>query len=175
MENKKTLRAAIRARKRAATAEDMQRQSKEICERILQHPQWKAAKTILLYHQLPDEVDTQMLLKQTDKCILLPVVMGEDLELRINDGRYAVGAFGIQEPVGNVFSDYEKIDLAIVPGMAFDRLGHRLGRGKGYYDKLFAKLANTHLYKLGICYDFQLLPEVPAEAHDIVMDEVCAG
>lgn len=156
----------------------MLRQSQEICERVLLHPRWQQATTVLLYHALSDEVDTSLLLQQTDKRILLPVVVGEELELREYDGRLEKGAYGIMEPKGesNALLDGNKAEaLAIVPGMAFDMAGHRLGRGKGYYDRLFASLPSTDVYKIGICYDFQLLEEVPAETHDIVMDEVISG
>lgn len=74
------------------------------------------------------------------------------------------------EPTGELFTDYDLIDVAIVPGMAFDREGHRLGRGKGYYDRFLAQL--PHIYKIGICFPFQLVDKVPADVHDILMDEV---
>lgn len=180
MVDKKGLRKEIRARKKAAEPSDMLRQSQEICERVLLHPRWQQATTVLLYHALSDEVDTSLLLQQTDKRILLPVVVGEELELREYDGRLKKGAFGIMEPKGEsnallVGGKDGGEALAIVPGMAFDTVGHRLGRGKGYYDRLFASLPSANVYKIGICYDFQLLEEVPAETHDIVMDEVISG
>ena len=64
---------------------------------------------------------------------------------------------------------WEKIDLILVPGMAFDAMGNRLGRGKGYYDKV---LRHTPAYKIGVCFDFQFLKAVPTEAHDVRMDNV---
>lgn len=130
---------------------------------------------MLLYNALPDEVDTSLLVETAvvmRKKILLPVVVGDDLELRVFGGELKTGAYGIQEPtdLDELFVDFEKIDLAVVPGMAFDKVGHRLGRGKGYYDKLLCQC--TDLHKIGLCFDFQLLEDVPAEEHDIVMDEV---
>ena len=62
------------------------------------------------------------------------------------------------------------IELVVVPGMAFDKQGHRLGRGKGYYDRLLPKLTNA--YKLGVCFPYQYIEEVPTDEHDIRMDEV---
>ncbi len=169
---KKILRSEIRARKKMATADELHCQSKEICVRILQHPKWKEADTVLLYHALPDEVDTSWLLQQTGKRILLPVVVGDDLELREYDGMLHEGAYGIMEPDGSEATLDSATILCIVPGMAFDGQGHRLGRGKGFYDRLFARLSGQSLYKIGICFDFQLLDEVPSEPHDIVMNEV---
>ena len=80
------------------------------------------------------------------------------------------GAFGILEPTGKLFTDYEKIDVVVVPGMAFDKEGHRLGRGKGYYDRFLAKIRNT--YKIGLCFPWQLVDNVPTDEHDILMDEI---
>ena len=132
---------------------------------------------MLLYHSLPDEVDTHAFIRRwsTRKHILLPVVKGDDLELRsyAGDDRLAEGAFHIDEPTGTAFTDYAAIDLAVIPGVAFDRRGNRLGRGKGYYDRLLPRIPAA--YKLGLCFPFQLLDQIPAETHDIPMDEVLAA
>lgn len=157
------------------TAEERLRQSEAVCSKLMSHSCWQEANVVLLYNALPDEVDTSLLVETAvvmRKKILLPVVVGDDLELRVFGGRLKTGAYGIQEPtdLDELFVDFEKIDLAVVPGMAFDKVGHRLGRGKGYYDKLLCQC--TDLYKIGLCFDFQLLEDVPAEEHDIVMDEV---
>ena len=129
---------------------------------------------MLLYHSLPDEVDTHAFIRRWSarKRILLPVVKGDDLELRLytGDDRLTEGAFHIDEPTGTAFTDYAAIDLAVIPGVAFDRRGNRLGRGKGYYDRLLPRIPTA--YKLGLCFPFQLLDQIPAEAHDIPMDEV---
>lgn len=167
---KKEIRQLIRERKAVCTMEERQAQSKDICERLMQTEQWKEAQIVLLYHALPDEVNTEMLLSTKGKHILLPVVVGDDLELREYCGTTHEGAFHIQEPVGELFVDCESIDLAIIPGMAFDHEGHRLGRGKGYYDHLLPRL--TKAYRIGICFPFQILEYIPSEAHDIPMHEV---
>lgn len=106
-----------------------------------------------------------------EKRIVLPVVIGEELELRLYTGPHdlAIGPYGIAEPTGEVFTRYESIDLAIVPGVAFDASGHRLGRGKGYYDKL---LPHITAFKMGICFPFQLVDEVPAEPFDVCMNTI---
>ena len=100
------------------------------------------------------------------------MVKGYDLELRLytGDDRLTEGAFHIDEPTGTAFTDYAAIDLAVIPGVAFDRRGNRLGRGKGYYDRLLPRIPTA--YKLGLCFPFQVLNQIPAEAHDIPMDEV---
>lgn len=149
-------------------------QSAEILAALEAHPAFRAASTVLLYHSLKDEVDTHEFIRKWSrkKRILLPVVVGDDLELRIYTGPkdMAIGAYGINEPTGELFTDYAAIDFIAVPGVAFDRSGNRLGRGKGYYDRLLPRIPSA--YKAGICFPFQLVEEVPAEAFDIRMDEV---
>ena len=149
-------------------------QSAEILTMLEAHPAFRAAETVLLYHSLPDEVDTHAFIRRwcTQKRILLPVVERDGLTLRdyrVNS-ELQTGQFGIMEPSGPNFVDYASIDLAVVPGVAFDPQGHRLGRGKGYYDRLLPRL--TEAYKIGICFGYQLVNHVPAEAHDICMDEI---
>lgn len=135
---------------------------------------FRQARTVLAYAALPDEVQTQEWIERwkDEKILLLPVVKGNELELRRYTGRQDLqtGAFGIEEPTGPLFSDYGQIDVALVPGMAFDTLGHRLGRGKGYYDRLLPRL--TAAYRIGICFGFQVCPCVPTEPFDLSMHEV---
>ena len=139
-------------------------------------PAVQSARTVLLYSALPDEVPTQQLIDQLvaqGKTVLLPrVVSDTDMELRRYTGRHDLqaGAFGIMEPTGALFTDYAAIDVAIVPGMAFDAAGHRLGRGKGYYDRFLSRI--PQVYKIGLCFSWQIVGEVPCDAHDIVMDQV---
>lgn len=138
------------------------------------HPAFRQAQTVLLYHSLKDEVQTHAFIEKWSKRkrIILPVVAGDVLELRVYTGPDDLrrGSYGIEEPVGQAFTDYAAIDLAVIPGVAFDREGHRLGRGKGYYDKLLPLLPSA--LKVGLCFPFQLLEEVPAEPFDICMDLV---
>lgn len=127
---------------------------------------------MLLYHSLRDEVDTHGFIEKwwTRKRILLPVVVGDDLELRRYTGAdsLAIGAYGISEPVGKPFADYGSITLAVIPGVAFDAAGNRLGRGRGYYDRFLPRIPNA--CKVGVCFPFQLVDAVPAEPFDIRMD-----
>lgn len=149
-------------------------QSAEILTALEAHPAFRAADTVLLYHSLKDEVDTHEFIRKWSrlKRILLPVVVGDDLELRVYTGPedLAIGAYGIEEPTGVRFTDYAAIGFIAVPGVAFDRNGNRLGRGKGYYDRLLPRIPAA--YKAGICFPYQLVEEVPAEPFDIRMDEI---
>ena len=173
-EIKKELRTFIRALK---SQYDLASLSAVICNKVLALASWQEAGTVLLYYPLPDEVDVRPLIKaafESGKRVLLPVVKDEDLELRLYEGETSLkkGAFGIMEPTGEMFAEenYSEIQLALIPGMAFDRAGHRLGRGKGYYDRLLPKLKEAKL--TGICFPFQLLDDVPAEPHDIPVQVV---
>ena len=170
--NKTELRKLIRAQKREVTAQQLAQFSASVCRQLLASSRWKAAQTVLLYASLPDEVDTSVLLidaLKAEKRALLPVVKGDVLELKTYHEVTETGSFGIQEPVGEAFFNYDEIDLAIIPGMAFDVNGHRLGRGKGYYDRLLPLIS---AYKIGLCFPFQLVDEVPFEPHDQIVNEV---
>lgn len=131
--------------------------------------------TILLYHSLPDEIDTHELigiLHSLGKTILLPTVVRDELELHqyIDETALSVSStFGIHESIGPLFTDYSKIDLAVIPGIAFTSTGNRLGRGKGYYDRLLPKLQCP---LIGIAFPFQMVEWLPCEEHDIRVTEV---
>lgn len=169
---KAELRKSIRQAKARQDAVQLQAWSHALCRYILGDGMWRSAGVVLLYHALPDEVDTRLLIdagRRMGKTVLLPVCVGDELELRVFDGVTRMGAYGIQEPVGEVFTGFDRIDLAIVPGMAFDALGNRLGRGKGYYDRLLPRLK---AYRMGLCFPFQLVEQVPVEDNDVRMNEV---
>ena len=170
---KQELRKMIRQRKQQHSVDE----SSAFINRLKDNSHFLHAHTLLLYSALPDEVPTQTLIDELvaqGKTVLLPrVVSDTDMELRRYSGPADLqqGAFGIMEPTGELFTDYAAIDVAIIPGMAFDDDGHRLGRGKGYYDRFLAKLSPT-TYKIGLCFSWQRVDHVPTDDHDIPMDEV---
>lgn len=130
------------------------------------------AHNILLYYSLPDELLTHKFIAKWygKKNIFLPRVNGEYLDILPYDpSTLHFGAYNIVEPKGNNITDPCKIELIIVPAIAFDRKGNRIGRGKGYYDRL---LPNTTATKIGVGYDFQLIDNIETEPHDITMDIV---
>lgn len=136
----------------------------------------KDCRTVMAYWPLPDEVDIKPLINKLvaeGRTVLLPkVIDNENMELRrySSPADLTEGAFHVQEPVGEAITDYDKIDVALVPGMAFDAAGHRLGRGRGYYDRFLS--AHPSIHKIGVCFPFQRVAEVPIEEHDVCMDEV---
>ena len=170
--DKKTLRQQIRILKKRYSREELLAQSEQILQRLAAHPRFLQAEKVMLYASLPDEVQTLDFIEiwRHRKTIILPTVVGDDIipvELEENVA-FAEGDFHIPEPQNHPYTG--EFDLIVVPGMAFDPDGHRLGRGKGYYDRFLAQHPNV--YTIGICFNFQLLPEVPSEPHDRIMDEV---
>lgn len=135
---------------------------------------FRRADVVLAYWSMDDEVYSHDFVCKWAgrKTILLPCVRGEELDIRYFDGKEKLcpgEGYAIPEPVGKLFTELDRIDMILVPGVAFTGSGERIGRGKGYYDKI---LKQTKAYKLGICFDFQLLEELPMEEHDVKMDRV---
>jgi len=177
MLEKKEIRHLIREEKARFGTSRLKAMSARTIALLEAHPRYQAARTVLLYHSLPDEVATHRLITENyhAKTILLPAVVGKGrMHLRVyqGEGEMKEGAFHIAEPTTPPFTDYGKIDLAVVPGMAFDAEGHRLGRGKGFYDRFLSQPAFHHIHKMGICFPFQFLPHIPTDEYDIAMDEV---
>lgn len=176
MENKKEIRAYIRALKKQYSNEELIELSRPVTDKLLKHKKVKEAQTILMYYSLADEVythDTITKLVNMNKTVLLPRVIDDENMIICHyksDNDLSEGAFHIMEPIGEEFTDYNKIELCIVPGMSFDSNNNRLGRGKGYYDRFLAKVPNS--YKIGVCFDFQKLKEIPSGKYDINVDEV---
>lgn len=148
--------------------------SDDVIARLLALPEVKSARTILLYYSLDDEVFTHGAVDELlaeGKEVLLPVVVSDsEMEIRRYNGPEDLrrGSLNIMEPVGTPFTDYQSIDVVVVPGMAFDADGNRLGRGKGYYDRFLALVPDA--YKIGVCFPFQKFPAVPVDDNDVKMD-----
>ena len=173
---KADLRRQIQQIKRQFTPQQLEELSLLVISSL--RPLLAEAQTIMAYYSLPDEVNTHALIDELvaeGKTVLLPKVMGADtMELRRYMGRADLqeGAYHILEPVGEPFTDLSAIDLILVPGLAFDAAGHRLGRGRGYYDRFLHSRDGSYCVKIGVCFDFQKVDEVPVDAHDIAMDKV---
>ena len=135
--SKKDLRKQVRAAKARYTAEELVGQSDPLIRQVLAHPQLQTAQTVLLYNSMADEVATHNLISHLalmGKTVLLPVVISEtEMEIRRYTGpdSLRISSYGILEPTGEPFTQYENVDFALIPGMAFDADGNRLGRGKG--------------------------------------------
>ena len=175
--NKQQVRNEIRKRKALLNDARRQAAADKLYALLTSTPAYRAASCVMLYASLPDEVPTLRLLieERSRRTFVLPRVIGpEDMELCLYTGPDDLhsGAFQIPEPQGHVFHDYHHIDLILVPGMAFDHSGNRLGRGKGYYDRFLQQPEFAHTAKWGVCYDFQMVEQLPSEPHDIRIQRV---
>lgn len=144
----------------------------EVFERLEKTAAFLMADSVLMYHSLPDELSTRTFLKKWNgrKRFFLPRVNGVNLDiLPYDESRLELGSFHIEEPVGDELVDPDTIELIVVPAVAYDRQGNRLGRGKGFYDRL---LQTTRATKIGVGYEFQLLDSLPVEEHDVPMDAI---
>jgi 5-formyltetrahydrofolate cyclo-ligase len=169
--DKNEIRSRIKIRKSLLSAEEKQQAARNAFHCLEQSAAFMLADKILLYHSLPDELSTHEFLDRwaDRKQFYLPRVNGVNLDiLPYNRSQLALGSFHIEEPQGDETTDITEIELIVVPAIAYDHHGNRVGRGKGYYDRL---LAETKATKIGVCYDFQLLDEdIPAEPHDVSVD-----
>ena len=167
--NKQEIRKEIKKVKLGISKEDREAAAMEVMAKIESLSQFADAKNILLYNALPDELPTECMLNKWggEKNLFLPVVDGDNLVVKRYDKEYVkIGAFGIIEPLGAEI-DSDIIDFIIVPAVAFDRNLNRLGRGKGYYDRL---LSESKAFFAGVGYHAQLLNNIPVEEHDIKMN-----
>lgn len=173
---KDEIRAAIRAAKKEADKNQLAAWSEACCKNLLADPDIVNARVVMLFHPLPDEINILPVLSALHalgKTVLLPEVIGPgEMWARVYDDEKNMSKsfFDIYIPKGAVFTDLDRIDVIVCPGIAFDRELHRLGRGKGFYDG-FLK-ATPRAVKIGIGYPFQLVESVPVEPHDICMDKL---
>ena len=173
-QQKKELRRKIKAIKKEYSYSQKREMSISLCTNIENLKAFQNSSTVMAYWSMEDEVSTHDFVKKWSKKkrIILPVVNGDKLLLKefhsfseMKDGEQ----FAIPEPIGEIFTETEKIEFIIVPGVAFDVNGNRMGRGKAYYDKL---LVSLKAYKLGLCFPFQILENIPIDEYDVQMDAV---
>lgn len=169
---KSEIRRKIRNLRAMLSDEDKITASERVFDMLEKTAQFMMADRILMYHSLPDEVSTHAFLEKWGdrKSFFLPRVNGVNLDILPYDkSRLELGAFHIEEPSGDDLCDPDSIELIIVPAVAYDHSGNRLGRGKGFYDRL---LQTSKATKIGVAYDFQLVEEIPVEEHDVPVDIV---
>ena len=176
MESKTSLRASVRSE----SARRGEKQLEEISERIMaaveRMDEFVRARDVAFYWALPDEVRTQAFAERWSgkKRLWLPVMRGDSLVLRrFTDKESLIPArFGILEPSSPEEIPVREVGLIVVPGMGFDAEGDRLGRGKGFYDRI---LCSDGPLKIGVCFDFQFFERIPTEPHDRYVDRVVCG
>ena len=173
--NKQELRASIREKKRAMTPEEIEERSRQLGEKFAQSRVYREANAIYGYLPYNQEVRTVPMLERAlreGKRVAVPKVYGEEMRfIWLTDlTKVAKGYSGIPEPIedGPVADDPHA--LVLMPGLAFDPQGHRIGYGGGFYDKFLAR--EPEHPTLALCYDFQMLPELETEEFDIPVDTV---
>lgn len=168
--NKEDIRIRIKAQKTILSDQEKREAARAAFAILEKHAAFVMAQNILMYHSLPDELSTLEFIDKWSgtKRFFLPRVNGVNLDILPYDrSRLSLGAFQIEEPQGDDVADISEIEMVVVPAVAYDRNGNRVGRGKGYYDRL---LATTKATKVGVAYDFQLVDEIDAEPHDVKVD-----
>jgi 5-formyltetrahydrofolate cyclo-ligase len=171
-EKKGKLRKLVKVRVKAISFAEREKRATALLRAVWEHPTFKQAQNVMLFWPLPDEINTIPLIEHAyavGKNIFLPVVVGDDLVIKpYSPVAMKPGAFGILEPQGDPVSPVQ-LDLIIVPGVAFDAAGNRMGRGKGFYDRL---LAGTSATTIGVCYAEQYYLSIPTEPHDVPLNDV---
>lgn len=175
---KQRLRSKILSILKTQKEEDRKRKSRLIEHKLFLSPIFKRAKTVMFYMSFDGEVDTTGMIKRAQKLgkkIAVPVCVRDRIMMRpamlCDRGALRLGPYGIHEPVTKELVRLGELDVVVVPGVAFDTEGRRLGRGKGYYDR-FLKRLPSRTRTIGIAFDFQILPVVPTVIDDMSVDRV---
>ena len=171
--DKKELRSRIRQRKRAMSEEEILLRSEKLGELFLKSEAYRNARTIYGYLPYNQEVRTTPMLAQAlkdGKKVAVPKVYGNEMKfIYLSDlNQVEKGYSGIPEPIADGPIGDDETALVLMPGMAFDPQGHRIGYGGGFYDKFLAEEPNHPT--LALCYEFQVLPHLETEEHDIPVD-----
>ena len=173
--NKQELRKAIRARKRAMTEEEIERRSRSLCQKFLESDAYRACRTLYGYLPYNQEVRTLPILAQAladGKQVAVPKVYGDDMKFIVlaDLTQVSKGYAGIPEPIADAPVAEDETALVLMPGLAFDPQGHRIGYGGGFYDKFLSR--EPEHPTLALCYEFQMVEKLETEQFDIPVDEV---
>jgi len=175
-ELKRRLRREIRVRLRGMTPEQRAADSARLCARILDQPAWRKANAVFLYAPMPEEPDVWRLAEAAllaGKSVAVPrynaaTASYAAVRIRNPDRDLCPGQFGILEPLpGCPLFPMNLLDLFLVPGLAFDASGGRLGRGRGFYDRMLGSISGL---KCGVAFDEQVVGLVPVGPHDVRMN-----
>lgn len=173
--NKQRLRVRIQAMKNAMTPEDIAARSEALCAMVLSTDTYKRSDTIYGYLPFNQEVDTLPLLRRAladGKRVALPKCYGKEMRfILVSDlSRVQKSPIGAPEPVEDAPLARDETALVIVPGLAFEEKGYRIGYGGGYYDRFLSSEPNHPT--IALCYDFQMVPQLEPEPHDIPVQTV---
>jgi len=167
---KRSIRSSFLAERKARPSQTCADSSSEIQKRFLLSNLFRDSRCLALYSAIHNEVSTDEIVGEAldnGKSLVFPRVSGDTLEFVMieSPAELVPGAFGVKEPSGCTLVPVQTLDLVVVPGVAFDQRGHRLGYGRGYYDRALAE-CRSHCVKVGFAYDFQLVEELPATEYD---------
>jgi len=177
---KQRLRSQVSAARNAQSQKD--ELSQQVIDRLCQLPCYQAADVVMWYLDVRDELRTRQAVPtaiSSGKRIVVPYCINDHLglfHLQSMD-ELSAGTFGILEPqqtlrgVPGKFVSPQSLQVVVVPGVAFDRSGNRLGHGRGFYDRLLSQLS-AQATKIGIAFDCQIVDSIPSQPHDIAMDIV---
>lgn len=170
---KPELRGHIRNLKRQMLEADIVSKSKILCSHFLASDAYRNAKTIYGYLSYNQEVRTMPILEQAiqdGKKVALPKCYGPEMRFIFIEDLTRIGksSCGVPEPLADEPIANDETALVLMPGLAFDQDGHRMGYGGGYYDKFLA--AQPHHPTIALCYDFQVVEQLPKEEFDIPVD-----
>ncbi|MFC1804341.1 5-formyltetrahydrofolate cyclo-ligase [Candidatus Omnitrophota bacterium] len=177
MLTKQQIRSKILLRLKTQKEDEQDRKSRDIKRKLSENASFRKAKSVMFYVSFDGEVNTEDMIKvaqKQGKTVTVPVC-GQDRTLKpyILGARTRLksGPYGTKEPVKSKAVSPQDLDLVVVPGVAFDKKGRRLGRGKGYYDRFLSKLPRLKP-TIGLAFDFQILPILPAADHDVSVTKV---
>ena len=172
--DKQSIRKTMKQKRLFLDKETFFHNSQKILEKVIHHPQYIKAHVIGVYVSMNNEVDTLHLIEHMLKehIVVTPKVNGDDMNFyRIHSfDDLKEGYFHVLEPTTDEVFCYKDIDLMVVPMLAFDQNNHRVGYGKGYYDKYFSK--GFKGYKLGLAFSFQKVDKIITDAYDLALDEI---
>ncbi len=178
---KQPLKSEIFEKRNSLSKEEIKEKSDKIKDNLFSLKEFEEAKNIMFYVSANSESDTQEIIKELlnnkEKTIVVPYTIKGDFKLYISElkdfNELEPKTFEILEPKEPYTREFntDKLDLVIVPGIAFDKKGHRIGYGYGYYDR-FLKTIRKDAVKIGLAFDFQLIEKIPEEEHDVPMDIV---
>ena len=170
---KNSLRESMLEKRNSLGKAEIAERSKKIKENLFSLDEFKKSKVVMFYVSFNNEASTHDMIKESlkTKTIIVPKLANNEIEPSIMmdfDQLIPSGKFGILEPIEAMKINIKNIQIITVPGIAFDKDGHRLGFGFGYYDKFLAKVPKA--LKIGLAFDFQIANQIPKEAHDAPVD-----
>ena len=169
---KNQLKESILEKRDSLSEEEILEKSSQIKNKLFNLKHYKNSKTIMFFVSFKNEVDTHNIVREAlkNKTVVVPKVAHHEIEpsVIIDFDNLVSGKFGILEPIETMKIANKNIDLVLVPGIVFDKEGHRIGYGFGFYDKFLAKVPKA--IKIGLAFDFQVVDKIPAEMHDVPVD-----